>query len=146
MTGELGPAECSSCKMWEISDTSSLHGDHICRKCVQLQLLIFRMERLELQTDSLRSIHVDENAVDGMFSELAKPPVRATQAEKSWEATRKWVNVGKQRMDPLVKDVSEQAQDFLKGDSEQPEVMVHIGTNDIDRKRDEVLQRDFRKL
>eukprot|EP00061_Rhincodon_typus_P009527 g33100.t1 len=36
----------------------------------------------------------------------------------------------------MAKDISEQLHDILKGEGEQPEVVVHIGTNDIDRKRE----------
>jgi len=45
-----------------------------------------------------------------------------------------------------VKDVSERAWDILKGEGEQPEVVVHIGTNDVGRKSEEVLQGEFREL
>eukprot|EP00061_Rhincodon_typus_P011604 g36753.t1 len=44
------------------------------------------------------------------------------------------------------KDVSEQEQDILKEEGDRPEVMVHIDTNATDRNKDEVLQREFRKL
>ena len=33
-----------------------------------------------------------------------------------------------------VKNVLEQVQDVLEGEGEQPVVVVHIGTNDIDKK------------
>ena len=42
-----------------------------------------------------------------------------------------------------VKDISERFQDILKGEGEQPEVVVHIGTNNIGRKRDEVLKYEY---
>eukprot|EP00061_Rhincodon_typus_P014586 g41692.t1 len=42
-----------------------------------------------------------------------------------------------------VKDIAEQLHEILIGEGEQPEVIVHIGTNDIGRKRDEVLWRQF---
>ena len=45
-----------------------------------------------------------------------------------------------------VKDVSERLQGILEGEGEQPAVVVHIGTNDIGKKRDEVLQAEFREL
>ncbi|XP_059821606.1 uncharacterized protein LOC132391883 [Hypanus sabinus] len=45
-----------------------------------------------------------------------------------------------------VQDVSGQVRNILKGKGEHPAVLVHDGTNDIDRKRKEVLKRDFREL
>uniref|UniRef100_UPI00398EB7F6 uncharacterized protein n=1 Tax=Pristiophorus japonicus TaxID=55135 RepID=UPI00398EB7F6 len=45
-----------------------------------------------------------------------------------------------------VKDVSERVQDILKWEGEQPVVVVHIGTNDIGKKRDEVLRNEFKEL
>ena len=45
-----------------------------------------------------------------------------------------------------VWDVSERVQDILKWEGEEPEVVVHIGTNDIGRKREEVLKGEFREL
>eukprot|EP00061_Rhincodon_typus_P004678 g23167.t1 len=45
-----------------------------------------------------------------------------------------------------VKDVSEQLQNILTGKGEQPDVIVHIGTNDIGRQRDGVLRNEYREL
>ena len=45
-----------------------------------------------------------------------------------------------------AKDVTERLQDILKGEGEQAEVIVHIGTNDIGRKRDEDLKSEYREL
>jgi len=45
-----------------------------------------------------------------------------------------------------VQDVSERAESILKGGVELPEVVVHIGPNDIGRKSDEVLQQQFMEL
>lgn len=42
-----------------------------------------------------------------------------------------------------AKDISEQAEDFLKGEGEQAVVVVHIGT-DIGRERDDVLLHEYR--
>lgn len=39
-------------------------------------------------------------------------------------------------------DISEKLQDG--GDKDKPEVTMHIGTNDIGRKGDEVLQREYK--
>jgi len=43
-----------------------------------------------------------------------------------------------------VQDVSERAESILKGEREQPEVVEHVGPNDIGMKSDEVLQQQFR--
>jgi len=43
-----------------------------------------------------------------------------------------------------VRDVSERLQDLLKGEGEQPEVVIHIGTNDIGRKSDEILKYEYK--
>ncbi|XP_067845690.1 uncharacterized protein [Heptranchias perlo] len=45
-----------------------------------------------------------------------------------------------------VKDITERVQNILRGEGEQPEVVVHVGTNDIGRKRIEVLQSQFQEL
>ncbi|XP_055521107.1 uncharacterized protein LOC129715270 [Leucoraja erinacea] len=45
-----------------------------------------------------------------------------------------------------VSDVSQRVQDILKSEGEEPEVVVHIGTNDIGKKREEVLKGEFREL
>ncbi|XP_062896362.1 uncharacterized protein LOC134342314 [Mobula hypostoma] len=45
-----------------------------------------------------------------------------------------------------VWDISDRVQDILKWEGEEPEVLVHIGTNDIGRKRDEVLKEEYREL
>eukprot|EP00061_Rhincodon_typus_P003488 g20215.t1 len=45
-----------------------------------------------------------------------------------------------------VRDVSDRVYRILKGEGEQPEVMVHVGTNDIAGKRDEVLKSEYREL
>ncbi|XP_078055287.1 zona pellucida-like domain-containing protein 1 [Mustelus asterias] len=44
-----------------------------------------------------------------------------------------------------VRDVTERLQGIPKGEGEQLEVVVHIDTSDIDRKRDENLQQEFRE-
>jgi len=46
----------------------------------------------------------------------------------------------------MVYDVSDRVFRILKGEGEQPEVVVHIGTNDIDRKRDVDIKNKFREL
>ena len=45
-----------------------------------------------------------------------------------------------------VSDVSERVEKILKREGEEPDVVVHIGTNDIGRKREEVLKGEFREL
>lgn len=45
-----------------------------------------------------------------------------------------------------VQGISEQLHDLLKGEGEQLGALVHVGTNDIDRKRDEALQNECRDL
>ncbi|XP_055508716.1 uncharacterized protein LOC129707614 [Leucoraja erinacea] len=45
-----------------------------------------------------------------------------------------------------VSDVSQRIQDIQKSEGEEPEVVVHIGTNDIGKKREEVLKGGFREL
>lgn len=48
--------------------------------------------------------------------------------------------------DARVQDISEQLLDILKGKEKQPEVIVHVDTNDMGRKRNEVLQYKYREL
>lgn len=45
-----------------------------------------------------------------------------------------------------VRDVSDRVFRVLKGEGEQPQVVVHIGTNDIGRKRGEDVRQAFREL
>eukprot|EP00061_Rhincodon_typus_P018181 g47246.t1 len=45
-----------------------------------------------------------------------------------------------------VRDVLDQVYRILKGEDEQPEVVVHIGTNDIARKRNEDLKSEYKEL
>ncbi|XP_062894515.1 V-set and immunoglobulin domain-containing protein 10-like 2 [Mobula hypostoma] len=48
--------------------------------------------------------------------------------------------------DARVQDVSDWVHDILVREGKQPEVVIHVGTNDIGRKRDEVLKCEFREL
>ena len=45
-----------------------------------------------------------------------------------------------------VRDVSDRVQDILKWEGKEPEVVVHIGTNDIGRKGEEVLKQEYKEL
>lgn len=45
-----------------------------------------------------------------------------------------------------VRDVSDRVFGILKGEGEQPQVVVHIGTNDIGRKRDGDVRQKFKEL
>ncbi|XP_059810226.1 uncharacterized protein LOC132383348 [Hypanus sabinus] len=45
-----------------------------------------------------------------------------------------------------IQDITDRLQGILKGEGEQPEVVVHVGINDIGKKRKDILQRDFREL
>ena len=45
-----------------------------------------------------------------------------------------------------VSDVSERISQVLKGEGEQPQVVVHIGTNDLGRKRDKDVRQAFKDL
>ena len=225
MSVEIGPMVCSACNMWEIRDMVGVPDDYICRKCVQLQLLADRIERLELRLDSYWSIHDAEKVVDSTYSELVTPQVKGKRTERervanSQQSSRQIVQEspavisllnrftildtvegdgssgecsssqvhgtmggsaahdgGKKRGRAIVigdsivrgidrrfcgrkrdsrmvcclpgakvRDVTERLQNILEGEGEQPVVVVHIGTNDIGKKRDEVLQGEFREL
>ncbi|XP_055522044.1 uncharacterized protein LOC129716197 isoform X1 [Leucoraja erinacea] len=45
-----------------------------------------------------------------------------------------------------IQDVTDRVQKILKGEGEHPEVVVHVGTNDVGKKGMNILQRDFREL
>ncbi|XP_059504239.1 uncharacterized protein LOC132209920 isoform X2 [Stegostoma tigrinum] len=45
-----------------------------------------------------------------------------------------------------IQDVTDRVQRILEGEGEDPEVLVHVGTNDFGKKRRSILQRDFREL
>eukprot|EP00061_Rhincodon_typus_P018329 g47456.t1 len=49
-----------------------------------------------------------------------------------------------QKQSGRVKDVSERVQNILKGERDQQEVVVHIGTNNIGREKGKVLRREYR--
>ena len=45
-----------------------------------------------------------------------------------------------------VRDVSDRVHSVLKWEGDQPDVVVHIGTNDVGRKSEEVLKSEYREL
>ncbi|XP_055498906.1 uncharacterized protein LOC129701618 [Leucoraja erinacea] len=45
-----------------------------------------------------------------------------------------------------IQDVTDRVQKILKGEGEHPEVVVHVGINDVGKKGMNILQRDFREL
>eukprot|EP00061_Rhincodon_typus_P016187 g44265.t1 len=103
--------------MWDIREQPCVPDDYVCRKCDRLQLLTGRIVGLERQLDTLRSIQGAESVMDTSYREVVSPEVQSGT----------WVSARRGR----VKDISEQLYEILKGEGEQPEVMVRIGTNDI---------------
>eukprot|EP00061_Rhincodon_typus_P014873 g42228.t1 len=77
---------CSSCRMWEIRETSSVPGGYSCEKGTWLQLLTNRIRELELELDALRIIRGAESIVDKSYSEVVTLNV---QAAGSWVTTRR---------------------------------------------------------
>jgi len=55
-----GAVQCSSCRMWDVRDPTSVFADFTCRKCIQLQLLTDHVRELELELDELRIIREAE--------------------------------------------------------------------------------------
>ncbi|XP_072094834.1 uncharacterized protein [Mobula birostris] len=51
-----------------------------------------------------------------------------------------------QRVVNKVRDVSDRVHDILVREGKQPVAVIHVETNDIGRKRDEVLKCEFREL
>lgn len=49
-------------------------------------------------------------------------------------------------LEPWVKDVTEWLKGTLRGEGEESAVVVHLGTNDIVRKSDVVLRKDFSEV
>ncbi|XP_062909111.1 uncharacterized protein LOC134349138 [Mobula hypostoma] len=45
-----------------------------------------------------------------------------------------------------IQDVTDRVQGILKSEGEDPEVVVHVGTNDVGKNGKDILQRDFREL
>eukprot|EP00061_Rhincodon_typus_P019053 g48492.t1 len=72
----------SSCRKWEIRETSSVPGGYTCEKCTWLQLLIDCFREL----DALKIIRGIKNIIDKSYSEVVTPKV---QAVGSWVATRR---------------------------------------------------------
>eukprot|EP00061_Rhincodon_typus_P012892 g38926.t1 len=56
MAGELKTLVCSSCSMWQAGDSSSPRGQHVCRKCLQPQLLEAQVSDLERRLGTLQNI------------------------------------------------------------------------------------------
>eukprot|EP00061_Rhincodon_typus_P015193 g42731.t1 len=77
---------CSSCKMWEIRETSSVHGDYTCEKCTWMQLLTDCIRELELELNALRIIRGTENIIDKSDNEVV---TRKVQSAESWVTTRR---------------------------------------------------------
>eukprot|EP00061_Rhincodon_typus_P007822 g29894.t1 len=77
---------CSSCRRWEIRETSSVPGGCTCEKCTRLQLLTDCVGELELEQNTLRIIGGLENIIDKSYSEVVIPQV---QAAGSWVTTRR---------------------------------------------------------
>ena len=48
--------------------------------------------------------------------------------------------------DARVRDVSDRVFRILKGEGEQSQVVVHIGTNDIGMRRDRDVKQEFREM
>eukprot|EP00061_Rhincodon_typus_P018443 g47612.t1 len=90
------------------------------------------MDRLERQLDALRNKRVAESIIDNSFRDVVTPKVQADR----WMTGRSigssyYLQDGMLSPGARVQDVSEQAESSLKGEGEQPEVVVYIGTNDI---------------
>eukprot|EP00061_Rhincodon_typus_P007422 g29099.t1 len=103
-----------------------LPGGYTCEKCIRLHLLTDCIRELELELDAFRTIQDAENIIDKSYGEVVTTKVQPAGAS--------------------VKDVSEQLQNILKGEGEQPEIIVHNGINDTGRQRDGVLRNEYRKL
>eukprot|EP00061_Rhincodon_typus_P005644 g25413.t1 len=141
---EARAVACSSCRMWEVRVTAGIPSDFTCEKCTQLQLLKNRVRKPELELDELRIIREAEGVIERSYREVVTPKL---QDEGSWVIVRRGkgdrqIVQGSFVAIPLnnrVRDVLDRVYRILKGEGQQPEVMVHIGTNDIIRKRVEDL-------
>ncbi|XP_051897466.1 40S ribosomal protein S24 isoform X2 [Pristis pectinata] len=224
---------CCSCLTWELVDLAAVQDGHICSKCLRLDELRLRVDELELQLQTLRSIREGVSYVD-MVHQVTVTPFRAgtsevqdadrivtvrggkrkkksgrqteqgtleavplsnrfsaleavegddlqgpscsyqvsgtgtgTAAQKGRVGKRRAVVIGdskvretdtrfcgsehKSRMvcclpGARVRDVTDRVHRILEREGEQPEVVVHVGTNDIGRKGDEVLKSEIREL
>ena len=70
--------ECSSCRMWEIRETSGIPDDNTCKRCIQLQLLEKRVRELEKELDDLRLIRENEMYIDSSFRDVVTPKQQST--------------------------------------------------------------------
>ena len=70
--------ECSSCRMWEVRETSGVPDNDPCRRCIQLQLLTNRVRELEQELDDLRIIRENEEFIDSSFREAVMPKAQST--------------------------------------------------------------------
>eukprot|EP00061_Rhincodon_typus_P012699 g38598.t1 len=105
-------------------------------KGIQLQLLTDRVRELQLELDELRIIREAEGVTERSYREIVTPKLQ----DKS-----NWVTVKREKGN-RVRDISDQVYRILNREGEQPEVMVHSGTNDIARKRDKDLKSEYREL
>lgn len=77
MDGSLNTGVCSSCRMREVRETSSIPEDYTCGKCILLQLVADCVRELELQLVEVRKIQETESFIDRIHSELVTPKVQA---------------------------------------------------------------------
>jgi len=67
-----GAVQCSSCRMWNVRDTTSDLADFTCRKCTQLQLVLTDRVR-DLELDELRISRVAEGVTDSSHRHFVTP-------------------------------------------------------------------------
>ena len=85
MTGELQAVVCFSCSVWEAGDSSSPLGQHVCRKCLQLQLLEAQVSELKQRLETLWSIRESESIVDSTYREVVTPQAQTPQVRDHQE-------------------------------------------------------------
>ncbi|XP_067906152.1 uncharacterized protein [Heterodontus francisci] len=76
--------------MWEVGDTYSVQGEHVCRKCLQLELLEIRVLDLEWRLETLWSIREAVITVDSTYREVVTPQMVEVAglkdaAKKPWQ-------------------------------------------------------------
>eukprot|EP00061_Rhincodon_typus_P014699 g41903.t1 len=121
-------------QMWEIREQSNVPENYICRTRDQLQLLIDHVVRLEKQLDTLQGA---ERVIDTSFREGVAKSRRIVGDSIVRGTDRNFC--GRERdsrmmcclISAKILDVFERVQDILKREGKEPEVIVHIGTNDI---------------
>ncbi|XP_078264753.1 uncharacterized protein LOC144598479 [Rhinoraja longicauda] len=138
--------------MWEARNAAGASGCYNCGKCVQVQLLKRRVGELESQLDDASSPSGGQvgSSNPGKETRPGRPKsgramvvgdsiVRGTDSR--FCGGRRDLRMVCCLPGARVQDITGRLHNILAREGDQPEVVVHVGTTDVGRKRKEILQR-----